>query len=287
MEMSSLKLILALARVWRVPAQHGDIPNAYVKADKEPELNIFLKIPQGMDVFHARLQSYKVEKKNKLSLESKKALNGLKQAGRLWSELMHKKLMSLEFTQCLTDMCVYWKRDDTRLFVVGVYVDDLLVTATASSLIDMFFADLINLSVKNLAIANKFLGMRINYDDENGYEIDQEVKIVDTLKELGMENARGTRTPIDDPTYDVVENDIVLPAMLYRMESTCTNFNLWGEVCYGYRAAQVPISRSRFIVRPDVRISRRKAIGDLLRRYPDSLEIPPRIERGSSANERA
>ena len=93
--------------------------------------------------------------------------------------------MSLEFTQCLTDMCVYWKQDDTRLIVVGVYVDDLLVTATASSLIDMFFADLNNLSVKNLGIAHKFLGMRIKHDDENGYDIDQEVTIVDMLKDPG------------------------------------------------------------------------------------------------------
>nr|CCA26407.1 pol polyprotein fruit fly (Drosophila melanogaster) transposon [Albugo laibachii Nc14] len=50
MEMSRVKLILALARVWRVPAQHGNIPNAYVKAEKEPELNIYLRIPQVMDV---------------------------------------------------------------------------------------------------------------------------------------------------------------------------------------------------------------------------------------------
>ena len=40
-EMSSVKLILALARIWRVPAKHGGIPNAYVKAEKEPDLNIF------------------------------------------------------------------------------------------------------------------------------------------------------------------------------------------------------------------------------------------------------
>ena len=45
MDMSSVKIILALARKWRVPAKHGDIPNAYVKAEKEPELRIFLRIP--------------------------------------------------------------------------------------------------------------------------------------------------------------------------------------------------------------------------------------------------
>ncbi|KAG3110051.1 hypothetical protein PI124_g8068 [Phytophthora idaei] len=33
-DMTSVKLILVLARKWRVPAKHGDVPNAYVKADK-------------------------------------------------------------------------------------------------------------------------------------------------------------------------------------------------------------------------------------------------------------
>ncbi|KAG3087307.1 hypothetical protein PI125_g18695 [Phytophthora idaei] len=33
--MTSVKLILVLARKWRVPENHGDVPNAYVKAEKE------------------------------------------------------------------------------------------------------------------------------------------------------------------------------------------------------------------------------------------------------------
>ncbi|KAK1947703.1 hypothetical protein P3T76_001713 [Phytophthora citrophthora] len=36
-DMSSVKLILALANRWQVPAKHGDVPNAYVKAEKEGE----------------------------------------------------------------------------------------------------------------------------------------------------------------------------------------------------------------------------------------------------------
>ncbi|GMF57806.1 unnamed protein product [Phytophthora fragariaefolia] len=47
-EMTSMTLILVLARKWRVPAKHGDVPNAYVKAEKEAELDIYLRIPQGM-----------------------------------------------------------------------------------------------------------------------------------------------------------------------------------------------------------------------------------------------
>uniref|UniRef100_A0AAV1U887 Integrase catalytic domain-containing protein n=1 Tax=Peronospora matthiolae TaxID=2874970 RepID=A0AAV1U887_9STRA len=40
MDLSTVKVILALAATWGVPAKHGDIPNAYVEADKEPHLRI-------------------------------------------------------------------------------------------------------------------------------------------------------------------------------------------------------------------------------------------------------
>ena len=33
-DLLSVKLIFALSRKWKVPAKHGDVPNAYVKADK-------------------------------------------------------------------------------------------------------------------------------------------------------------------------------------------------------------------------------------------------------------
>uniref|UniRef100_A0AAV1TE28 Reverse transcriptase Ty1/copia-type domain-containing protein n=1 Tax=Peronospora matthiolae TaxID=2874970 RepID=A0AAV1TE28_9STRA len=48
MDMSTVKVLLALAATWGVPAKHGDIPNAYVKADKEPNLEVLLQVPQAM-----------------------------------------------------------------------------------------------------------------------------------------------------------------------------------------------------------------------------------------------
>uniref|UniRef100_A0AAV1UE71 Reverse transcriptase Ty1/copia-type domain-containing protein n=1 Tax=Peronospora matthiolae TaxID=2874970 RepID=A0AAV1UE71_9STRA len=50
MELSTVKVILVLALRWGVPARHGGIPNAYVKADKEEHLDIYLAIPQGMKI---------------------------------------------------------------------------------------------------------------------------------------------------------------------------------------------------------------------------------------------
>ncbi|KAG2775045.1 hypothetical protein PC129_g6985 [Phytophthora cactorum] len=47
-EMMRVELILGLVRKWRVPAKHGVVSNTYEKAEKEAELDIFIRVPQGM-----------------------------------------------------------------------------------------------------------------------------------------------------------------------------------------------------------------------------------------------
>ena len=50
MDSVTVKLILVLSRRWNVPTRYGDVPNAYVKAEKEQDLDILLKVPRGMQV---------------------------------------------------------------------------------------------------------------------------------------------------------------------------------------------------------------------------------------------
>ncbi|CAI5728723.1 unnamed protein product [Peronospora farinosa] len=78
MVMSTVKVILALAATWEVPAQQGDIPNAYFKASKEPHLEILLHIPNGMDVPATRMRELGVTSTKDLALELRKSLDGLK-----------------------------------------------------------------------------------------------------------------------------------------------------------------------------------------------------------------
>ena len=66
---------------------------------------------------------------SKLALRLKKSLYGLKQAVRLWSQLLHAKLEETGFTRCGAGMCLYFLRQNGHVTVVGVYVDDLLVMA--------------------------------------------------------------------------------------------------------------------------------------------------------------
>ncbi|KAE8895633.1 hypothetical protein PF005_g192 [Phytophthora fragariae] len=134
MELPSGKVVLAVGRIWGVPARHGDVPNAYVKDPTEEGFEVFLIIPDGMEFTAAELAELGVDDVSKLGLLLGQSLYGLKQAGRLWRKLLHKTLLGFGFSQCLTDSCVYVKIDEDGITVVGTWVDDLLVTATLESM---------------------------------------------------------------------------------------------------------------------------------------------------------
>ena len=57
MELSTMKMILVFAMRLGVPARHGDIPNTYVKANKEEHLDIFWRFRR---VWILRIALYRV-----------------------------------------------------------------------------------------------------------------------------------------------------------------------------------------------------------------------------------
>ena len=130
MDITTGKVILALSQIWGVPARHGDVPNAYVKASTEPDFKIYLHAPQAMKASEEETLRLGVEHAEQVVIQLKRSLNGLKQTGRLWFQLLHSELLRVGFVQCVADSCLYFKANGN---VVGVHVDDLLATATATS----------------------------------------------------------------------------------------------------------------------------------------------------------
>ena len=130
MNMTTVKMIIALAATWGVPAKHGDVPNVYVKAEKEQHLEIKMHVPKGMTIGKDKLKELRVDSDAEVVLELNKSFYGLKQAGRLWIQLLHNRLEEADLTRCISDMCLYYRRDAAGVVIVGVYVDDLLVTGT-------------------------------------------------------------------------------------------------------------------------------------------------------------
>uniref|UniRef100_A0AAV1TG91 Reverse transcriptase n=1 Tax=Peronospora matthiolae TaxID=2874970 RepID=A0AAV1TG91_9STRA len=50
------KVVLALVATWDVPTKYGDIPKAYLLAEKEAHLDIFLQVPREMSVSERTLR---------------------------------------------------------------------------------------------------------------------------------------------------------------------------------------------------------------------------------------
>lgn len=63
-----------------------------------------------------------------VALRLKKSLYELEQAGRSWSHLLHGKLEHAGFARCTTDISLYFNRLGSEMIVVGVYIDNLMVT---------------------------------------------------------------------------------------------------------------------------------------------------------------
>ncbi|RAW26925.1 hypothetical protein PC110_g16669 [Phytophthora cactorum] len=178
LEMVSGKVVLVVSRIWNIPARHGDVPNAYVKANKETELIFILLIPQGMEFTEEQLRALGVTSKYELVLILEKGLYGLKQSAVLYGQLFYIKS----------------ERDGMKL--VGIYVDDILVTATSENKVDRFFDDKQIVELKNLGVVSKFLGIAFHYDEEDGWAIDQEQVIQDMLLKFQLHKAVAARTPI-------------------------------------------------------------------------------------------
>ncbi|OWZ24741.1 Pol Polyprotein [Phytophthora megakarya] len=118
LEMASGKLILMISK-------YGVFPRIMATKFTEQEL-----------------RALGVKNNHKLALMLDKRLYGLKESERLWNPLLHKGLVSGVFLQCYTYSWFYVKSEVDGITLVGIYVDDILVTATSAKKVDKFFLDM-------------------------------------------------------------------------------------------------------------------------------------------------
>ncbi|GJS30316.1 zinc finger, CCHC-type containing protein [Tanacetum coccineum] len=122
----TVRVILALAgsNGWRV--HHLDVKSAFLNGKLEDE--VYVSQPEG----------YKKEGETKKVYRLSKALYGLKHAPRAWNACLDKYLKSLGFIRCALEYSVYTKKEEGNFLIVGVYVDDLLVTGSCDRSIQNF-----------------------------------------------------------------------------------------------------------------------------------------------------
>ena len=73
-----------------------------------------------------------------------------------------------------------------------MYADDLLAIGANAAKVDRFFYSLASLSIGRFS---KFFGVRVTFNDDGGYNFDQEEAIGDLLRYNMLAGANPTRAP--------------------------------------------------------------------------------------------
>ena len=91
-----------------------------------------------------------------------KSLYGLKQAPKNWHLHFVKFIKTLGFVQSTLDNCLFTMHKDGEMFLLTLYVDDILICASDLTLLDeLKTAFTQNFEMKDLGEVNQYLGMHI------------------------------------------------------------------------------------------------------------------------------
>ena len=129
-----------------------------------------------------------------------KALYGLLQAPRAWYAKLNKCLESLGFTKCPYEHATT-KREKDETVIIGVYVDDLLITCTSISLIQKFKEQMSKkFDMSDLGKLPHYLGIEVVHMKEY-IEMKQTSYAKKVLEKSGMTEC----TPIKYPMEPMVQ----------------------------------------------------------------------------------
>jgi hypothetical protein len=203
------------------------------------------------------------------------ALYGHPESPRLWNEVMDKTLKGIGYSQCLNDVCVYYKKIGDQYIYIGLYVDDNLITYHKS--IEKYWLDDKNEIMKRFDIddigdCKWILNMSINRDRIN--------KTITISQQAYIEKALATFDFNDNKSYkdspNTNPNDLLPTASsLYLGEQDKSLFHsIIGTLLYAANTTRIDIAYmvnvlSKYVQKPtNLHLQAAKKILRYLAKYP-------------------
>ena len=182
----SVRTVLSLAANLGFKLHQMDIKTAFLNGELEEE--IFMKQPEG----------FIEEGKEEMVCKLKRSIYGLKQSARCWNTELDQKLRSLGFTQSKNDPCIYTRITGGELFVIAVYVDDIIqagknekeIQEVKKSISEKFDA-------VDMGPLHYFLGVKVKQNEKGDVWIGQPSYIQTLLRKFRMEDCNPAETPAD------------------------------------------------------------------------------------------
>jgi hypothetical protein len=126
-------------------------------------------------------------------------------------------MSSLGFIRCELDHALYRRTENNEFLVVGVYVDDLIITGTSASVIDRFKRQMHELfQMSDLGALSYYLGIEVK-QLEDCIMISQSSYAKKILEVAGMENCNPCHVPMENRLKlgKLVDGEVI-DASMYR-----------------------------------------------------------------------
>ena len=167
----------------------------------------------------------------------KKALYGLKQAPREWYERLRDFLLSKGFKMGKVDTTLFTKRLGNDLFVMQIYVDDIIFGSTNQEFCDEFGKMMANeFEMSMIGELSYFLGLQIK-QLKNG-TMSQGKYIKDMIKKFGMIDSKvistlmGTNGNLDsDASENMVDQKLYRSMIRSLLYVTASRPDVMFSVC--------------------------------------------------------
>jgi hypothetical protein len=176
-------LALAAQEGWRV--HHMDVKSAFLNSDLK---EVYVQQPPG---FAIPGQEGKV-------LRLRKALYGLRQAPRAWNAKLDSTLKTMGFGQSPHEAAVYRRGNGGNALLVGVYVDDLVITGTKDAEVAAFKEEMkAAFQMSDLGLLSFYLGIEV-HQDHSGITLRQTAYAKRVVELAGLTDCNPALTPMEE-----------------------------------------------------------------------------------------
>ena len=183
--MDSIRILIAIAAQERWELHHLDIKTAFLNGEIKED--IYITQPEG----------FEVKGKEDHILKLKKALYGLKQAPRAWNSRLNEVLLKQGCVRSKCDYGVYYTTEIQERIIIGVYVDDMIITGSKSHKIMEFKEGMKQVfEMTDLGILNSYLGIEIKYEEDYTW-LTQRSYIESILHSFKMSECNSVKTPME------------------------------------------------------------------------------------------
>ena len=203
----SIRYVIAMASQMGMMLHQMDVTSAFLNGELEDE--VYMKQPTG----------FTVKGKEQYVCKLKRSLYGLKQAPRCWNTTLDQHLKRMGFEQHSSDPCLYTSGQKDDLFIIAVYVDDLMLATRNEKKMDEVKESLAaQFQVKDLGELNYLLGVAVKQDHSNGsIWIGQPTYTSNILDRFGMMESKAVATPVSSSKLvQATDDDELVDKELYQ-----------------------------------------------------------------------